>query len=434
MKRVLIIANLFHASPRVPGISSYLPEFGWESTIITPSLKTDPKKLLAFPNNFKGKIRIIETSYSGDVFSFWRKILIFFGFKKGKSILGQVKAITVVRKQVSFIDRIFRFYVALFAYPDEEKNWKHIALKSAENILSQEKFDLVVSSSSPVTCHIIAKKIKEKYKIPWVADLRDLWTQNHSYSYPFWRKIIEKKLERKTLALADALVTVSLPLAEKLKKFHQKKEVYVVSNGFFPEELNFPPKPLKNKFLITYAGAIYSGKQDPKNIFIALKELISEGIISADDVEVRFYCGALPWLEKEIEDYNLEKIIRIYEKTGRSEINEKQRESQILLLIYWSDKNEKGWQSLKIFGYLASRRPILAIDIPGKDVVCEVIKKTESGSCCMDVSEIKATLKKYYSEYKKNGEVSYDGNMNEIKKHSYRQKAKEFASIMNNLK
>ncbi len=430
MKKVLIIANLFHASPRIPGIANHLSEFGWQPTILTVPIGKDSRNRLGFPLNFQEKIRIAETPYRGDIFWFWRKVFNFFGFSTDKSILNQAKEKIGVTAQKSFVDHIFNLLLTLFAYPDEEKDWRKPALRVANELLGKEKFDLILSSSSPVTAHIIANRLKRKYKIPWIADLRDLWTQNHDYSYPFIRKVIEKKLEKETLASADALTTVSKPLAENLEKLHKGKKVFSISNGFYLEELNFPPKPLKNKFTITYAGTVYSGKQDPKDFFIALKELIDEKIINSKDIDVRFYSGTLPWLAKEIDHYNLSEVGKVYEKTSRSDITESQNESQILLLIYWGDKAEKGWQSLKIFGYLAAQRPILVIGGGGDDVVEKMIEETKSGVYCKNINDIKEALRKFYLEYKNKGEVPYSGDIEKIKKHSYYEKAKEFSYLL----
>jgi Icc-related predicted phosphoesterase len=33
--KVLIIADLYHASPRIPSLVKYFPEFNWEPIIIT---------------------------------------------------------------------------------------------------------------------------------------------------------------------------------------------------------------------------------------------------------------------------------------------------------------------------------------------------------------------------------------------------------------
>jgi len=433
MKKVLIVADLFHSSPRIPGISLNMLKFGWEPTIITRPIKDDPKNLLAFPKGFLEKVRIIETDYDGDVFIFWRNLLVRLGFKNKKSILNQVKEKTGAKSKKTFIDFIFKLYLTFFAYPDIEKKWENQAIKAAVYIMEKEKFRMILSSSSPVTCHVICSKLKKKFKVPWVADFRDLWTQNHDYNY-FWpRKIFEKKLEIEILKEADALVTVSDPFKTNLSKLHIGKPVYAITNGFNLEEMNNSSADLTDKFTITYAGNIYIGKQDPKDLFIALKDFISENLVDPEDIEIRFFTGAIPWLEKEISDYEFEKFAKVYEKKSRNEIFEKQNESQLLLVIYWADKKERGWQSLKIFGYLASQRPILVINGSGDDVVKEMIEKTKSGTYCEDINDLKKSLKVFYDDYKKNGKVTYEGNMEEIKKHSYLEKAKKFAVIFDKI-
>lgn len=441
MKKVLIIANLFHASPRIPGIAKYLSSFGWEPTILTVPIGEDLRYRLEFPDGFLEKVRVVETSYRGDIFWLWRKIFRKIGFDNRKSILYQVKDKFGDKSKKSFLDFIFNLYINFFAYPDGEKKWKKPALDVAEKILNKEKFDAIISSSSPVTAHIIANNLKKKYeqssfgkekKLPWIADLRDLWTQNHNYPYKWWRKIFERRLELKTLALADVLVTVSPPLVEKLKELHKKNSVYNITNGFFEEEIN-KGASLTKKFTITYAGAVYTGKQDPKDFFSAVKELISEKIINPDDVEIRFYTGKIPWLEKEIIDFGLENLVKTYDKISRSEIMKIQNESHLLLLIDWGDKEEKGWISLKIFGYLAALRPILVIGGEGGNIIEKTISETKSGYYAVTAGEIRNFLKNSYFEYKKKREVGYNGDLTEIKKYGYREKAKEFSEILNEI-
>ena len=434
MKKILIIANLFHASPRIPGIAMHLAEFGWDPVILTvPIDKEDSRNLLGFPSGFNGKVRIIETPYQGDIFWFWRKIFKKLGFNTNRSILNQSKEKIRITSKKSLIDYIFNFYQTIFGYPDDEKNWEKPAVKIGNKLLEKEKFDAVISSSSPVIAHIIASKLNKKLHIPWIADFRDLWTQNHNYSYPWWRKFFERRLELKTLQSANILTTVSPLWAKKLNSLHRDKKTYAITNGFYPEEINTPLAQLEKKFTIIYAGALYVEKQNPEDFFVALKELISEDLINSEEVKVKFYSGNLSWLKKEIKKHELGNIVDVYEKVSRNEILKKQNESQILLLLCWADRKEKGWYPLKIFGYLASKRPILAIGGNGEDVIEKIIIETKSGVYCKNKNEIKDFLKKSYFEYKKDNKVSYSGNLNEINKHSYKEKAREFANILNRI-
>lgn len=433
MRKVLIIANLFHASPRVPGAAKYLSEFGWEPTILTVPIRENPRNRLAFPADFKEKIRIIETSYRGDIFWFWRKIFKLLGFSINKSILNQIKEKVSVTSKKSFIDSVFNFYQTIFSYPDSEKGWKKPAIKLGSKLLKNESFDVIISSSSPVTSHIIASNLKKRFNIPWIADLRDLWTQNHNYSYPWWRKIFEKQLELKTLKIANSLVTVTPVWAERLGSLHKNKKVYSITNGFDPEEVNIPPAPLTKKFTVIYSGTLYVGKQNLNDFLLALEELISKGVIKREDIEVSFYSGKQTWLKEKVKEYRLEKIVNIYEKVPKAEIIKKEKESQILLLVCWADKQEKGWYPLKVFGYLAAQRPILAIGGYGGDVVEELIFNSKSGIYCKNIRDIKNFLKKSYLEYRNSGRVPYRGNLNKINQYSYKEKAKKFANILDKI-
>ena len=413
LKKVLIIAHLFHASPRIPGLAKYLPEFGWQPIILTTPLGENPNSRFGPPNDFKEKNRIIETyGYSSPY---------------GKKRLTSKK----YRRVRPFLKFLYRYYREIAHYPDSEKGWKPFAIKAGDELLQNEDIDAMISSSSPVTCHIIARELKESHKIPWIADFRDLWTQNHNYPYSRLRKMFEKKLELKTLSTANALVTVSSLWTEKLKMLHEGKRAYTITNGFDPEKMSDGKANLTSKFTITYTGQIYT-KQDPSKLLIPLKELISQQIIDSNDAEVRFYGPENGALKSKIEETQLSAIVRQYGAIARETSFEKQRESQLLLLFKWEDPEERGWHSGKIFEYLAARRPILATG-GTDDVITELLKETGAGTDAQTAGGVKEALEKSYAEYKQKGRVNHQGNIEEINKYSYREIARKFAQIFNTL-
>lgn len=424
MKKVLI-ANLFHASPRIPGLAKYLPEFGWEPIILTP-------KLLESSNSSNTKFRIIQTPYRDVIRSLARAI----GFKTEKGIKNQIKkklGVPTYKNKKTLVDFILLFIQEIIAYPDFQKGWYRYAIKAGNKLLQQEKIDAIISSSPPVTCHLIAKELKMRHKTPWIADLRDLWTQNHNYQYSPFRKFIERKLEVKTLAVADALVTVSQPLAEKLKKLHKGEKIYVITNGFDPDEKSIN-NLLSNKFLIVYTGTIYRGKQDPEPLFKALRDLLLEGVVNRGDVKIEFYgnYSQEDWLREDIEKYGLQDIVEVDDPVPREEALRKQRESQLLLLLTWNNPNEKGLYTGKLFEYLAARRPILAIGV-SDGVVEELLRKTNAGVHAKSVEEIKRVLKKFYQEFKVKGRVEYRGIDSEIDRYSQKEMARKFAEALDTL-
>ncbi|HCJ67784.1 MAG TPA: hypothetical protein DHV62_10850, partial [Elusimicrobia bacterium] len=359
MKKLLVVANLYHASPRIPGIATYLPEFGWEATIVTPPLGSDAENRLGFPKRFLERTKIVEAPYKGDIFWFWRKIFQLIGFKMNESITEQIKENVRVTSKKSFIDILMNWYQTFFAYPDTEKTWEKPALKSAYTVIEKEHFDAILSSSPFPTSHIVAAELKKKFSLPWLADFRDLWTQNHNYSYNYVRKYFEKKLERKTLSISDTIVVATPPLA-KQQQYFLKKPAITITNGFDPENRpsNFPVI-LKDKFTITYTGPVYIGKQDPEKLLAVIKKLILEKIIEPNRIEVRFYGPRIHWLDNKIIEYNLGTVVKQYGLISRYESIQRQRESHVLLLLNWEDPGIKGVYTVKFFEYLSAQRPIL---------------------------------------------------------------------------
>uniref|UniRef100_A0A7C2K557 Glycosyltransferase subfamily 4-like N-terminal domain-containing protein n=1 Tax=candidate division WOR-3 bacterium TaxID=2052148 RepID=A0A7C2K557_UNCW3 len=433
-KKVLIVS--FHSplstlsigSLRVRGLAKYLPEYNWEPVVLT----------VISPGEPDSRLRVIQTPYPGDVKSNIKQKL---GLNPETPAGEQVTFLKKIYTKedfiflVKFATLIRKALTEILEYPDGQKRWYPLALDKGIKLLSSESFDAIISSSPPPTCHLIARDLKRKFKIPWVADLRDLWTQNHHFTgFSPIRRTIGRQLELKTLSLADALVTVSDPLAQKLRTLHKLKPVYTITNGFDPDEVK--EKPITKEFSITYTGNIFTGRQNPEPLFRALSELIAENQIKRECVKIRFYAGwdycsyCYHWVEKDIRKYNLEGVVSLYPKVPREIALDKQRESQILLLLNWTDPKERGIYTGKLFEYLAAKRPILAIGGP-RSVVTELLEETRAGVHPLNYEELKKVLLEFYNEYKTYGYVPYKGNEEKISKYSHREMARRFADVLN---
>jgi len=419
MRKLLIICNLFHSSPRIPSIVKHLPDFGFQPVVLTI-----PKQDNSL-NYFSGPLsNVVQTDYNGDIFCFWRNLLGRAGFNKKESILNQVKEKT---KTGSLTDFFFKWYKTAFSYPDDEKNWIKPAIKAGSELMDNNSFEAIISSSSPVSAHLIASALKKKHQTPWVADLRDLWSQNCDYQYGFFRKIIDKRLELKTLKTADALVAVTAPLAEDLKKLHKRDLVYSLSNGFVENDCS---APLTGKFTITHTGNFYFKKRDPLKLFEAVKQLLAENAIDPQDIEIRLFGRKELWIEQEIKKAGLLGVVKQEGKILRGQALLKQKESQLLFLPVWS--GNRGVCSGKIFEYLSAQRPIIAIGEKGS-VAQGIIEKTKAGKYGATIEEIKGILKSFYMEYKEYSGVEFHGNWQEVNKYNYKEITRQFVGILNNL-
>ncbi len=421
-KKVLIISYYFNqieqiGSIRLRGLAKYLPEFGWEPTVIT----------IKYPDKTDSAFRTIETEYS-DLMTNWKSKL---GFNLDEGVQDQLN-VNSKQKSKGVLDYLINKWLEIFAYPDPEKNWYKPAVKAGSEILEDEDFDLILSSSGPATCHLIAHELKNRYKIPWVADLRDLWTQNHDYAYSSLRRFRETRLEKKTFSTADALITVSSPKTERLARLHNHENVYAIPNGFDPDLIS-TEKELDKNMSIVYTGRIYPGKMDPEPLFKALNEIITDQEIDEKDVTVDLYGINVDVLNDSVEKYNLKNIVNIKGLIPREKVIEKQRKAQLLLLLNWNDPNEKGVYTGKVFEYLSAKRPIIAIGGYGDGVVDELLEDTDAGTSLREVNDIKNVINQYYTQFKANGKVQYKGIPEEINKFSHVGMAEKFSEVFSNV-
>lgn len=421
MKKVLIIGSIWpyhQGAARLPGLAKYLAEFGWEPVVLTQPL----------PGNTGLGFRIVEASYRNMSSSILKR----FGFNPKQSIKKQVSRKLGVKTKKSFIDFIFLRLSEVLTYPDANKGWRSSAIKAGSRLLENEDIRAIISVSPPIMSNIIARKLKVKYGIPWIADFPHLWSQNNGYTYSSLRHFFDRRLELKTLSQADRLVTINQPLATEFGRLHHRKTVYAISHGFDPETLNIPPARLTDKFTVTYTGSFSPSIKEPTKLFIALRKLIKNEAVDPKRIEIRLFGPQEIWIDADIERYGLSGIAKQYGVVPQEVAFARQRESQLLLIPKDEQVQQNGMLSLKFFEYLAARRPILAIG-GHKDIVDEKLKETGAGRVATTDEEITQALEELYREYLQNGKLAYQANEQYIGKYSQLRMAEEFTQALDNV-
>lgn len=418
-KKVLLITDRFPpqsggASLRMRGLAKYLPLYGWEPTILTVDL----------PGEAEQGYRVLQVPYPGDVSAQVKKALRLNPQEGLQSQLGLPNQISTAKEPIT--GKIIQRIEGWFTYPDQKRRWKPVAVAALRNLLSQEAYQALISSSPPVITHLIAKETQGEFEIPWIADFRDLWTENHYYPYDRIRRFFDRRLELATIAQAAALVTVSEPLSKSMRSLHDPKPVFSIPNGFDPDEIM--PSELQDTFSITYTGQLYQGKRDPELLFKVVRALVAEGILGAD-LRISFYGTKAYWVEELIKKYHLENIAIQFGKVEREQALQAQRSSQILLTLNWDTPQEEGVYTGKIFEYLAARRPILALGGP-QGVVSELLAETQTGVHVRSEAELRQVLTAWYDEFQHKGSIAYRGN-DQIYNYSHKKMAQKFSDVLN---
>ncbi len=423
MKRVLLIAYAYPpcteiGAIRPAGLAKYLPRFGWEPTVLTVKL----------PGQRPSGARVIETA-DEDVLQTWK---VRFGLE-GKRGLHEQLGLPVTQKRDSqLIHTKLLFAIRyLLTFPDSTKGWIPSAIKELERIKKTAIVNAIVTTSPPISAHLIGRKAKQMFEAPWIADLRDLWSQNLAQGNDLLR-LLERPLERRTLRDADALVSVSEQWAARLREFYPDKSIFSITNGFDADDFRPLPEALTPKFTITYTGRLYEGKRDPTPLFEAIQELIQEGVLSRSAIRVRFYGSIEPWLPALVHNFGLDDVVEVAGTVSREEALRRQRESQILLTLGWSDLRETGQHTGKVFEYLGARRPILAIG-GSRGAVTELLEQTRAGVHAQSREELKNTLHGWYAEHLQAGRVLYRGEERELYLYTHEQMASRFAEVLDSV-
>ena len=413
MKKVLYIAfNYNHdtgiASKRLRGVAKYLPSFGWQPIVIVPRTSNETVEL--------DNVEVVETDYQDMISKFMPKSD---NTGRKREVSGRDQSNKFLAKSISLAGEIF-------AYPDSMKYWKKPAFEASCEIIEKEGVDAILSTSSPVTSHLIAHDLKEKYDIPWVADLRDLWNLNPYINHNPVRRFFEKRLEMKTFKNVDMLTTTTELARETLQSIHPGKKITPVVSGFDPEDFEKTVQSEKSdRLTLMYAGSLYSGKRDPSILFDAVNQLINEDKIDRDNIIIDFY-GDETNLEGLSQKYNITGNVNIHGRITQSEVLKHQMNSDILLLISWMDESEKMFIPGKVYDCIGCKKPILSIGYK-EGSLKDLINRTGIGYHVSDVEECKKAIYDYYNKYT-NNKLEYYGN-EFADEYSLKNTAKNFAEI-----
>lgn len=419
MKRLLLVSYYYPPSPAVGsirprGLAKYLPAFGWEVLVLTP------RRI----GTIHTPATVVETDYR-DVLGYWKNKLHLDphrGFHEQLNL-----AVADVPNSRLLHTKAIDWVKSAITYPDAMRGWIPFALEAVAEIAATTQIDAIVSTSPPISSHVIACRAKKILHCPWIADFRDIWLQG----------IVRNRLMRRVLSGADQLVTVSEPLAEQIGA-HVHKPVACVLNGFDSEDVLESRRRLTERFSITYTGQLYHGKRDPADLLETVRELIDDGIMCPDDIQIRFYGPRETFLVALIRRLRLEKIVEVHDSVPRPHSLSLQAESQLLLMLEWGEPGKSGLRSRvyregfysgKLFEYFGSQRPVLSIGSdPG---IAALLKHTRAGVQAKSKDELKQILIDTYFEYKSAGSVSYGGLPAAINRYTHREMASRFADTLN---
>ncbi|HMI07133.1 MAG TPA: glycosyltransferase family 4 protein [Flavobacterium sp.] len=397
MKKVLIITYYFPPAGG-PGVQrwlkfvKYLPDFGIQPVVYVPENPTYPIVDEALVSEISDKAIVIKTKIREPY-----QLASVFSKNKTKKISS---GIIPNKKKQSTLEKLFLWIRGNLFIPDARVLWVKPSVKFLEKYISENSIETIITSGPPHSLHLIGLKLKAKLNINWIADFRDPWTtigyhQSLRLSASAAKK--HKQMESEVLHSADTILVTSKTTKAEFEAL-TSKPIEVITNGYDDEKIIKPA--LDVKFSMAHIGSFLSNR-NPKILWQSLQELVNENESFAADFELKLIGAVSREILDTIAEFKLDKYVNNLGYVSHKEAIEHQRKSQVLLLIEIDSEETKSIIPGKLFGYMVSERPIVAIGPKGSDFA-EIITNTNTGVFfTYDQKEkLRKQILDYYGQFK----------------------------------
>ena len=395
-KKVLIITYYWPPAGG-PGVQrwlkfvKYLPDFGIQPIVYIPENPTYPIVDENLVKDVSDKVIILKQK----IFEPYQ-LASFLSKNKTKKMNS---GIIPNQKKQSFLDKLLLWIRGNLFIPDARFFWVKPSVAYLEKYILEHKIDTIVTSGPPHSLHLIGLELKNNLNLKWFADFRDPWTTigyHKSLRLSDFAAHKHKQLESEVLNTADTIIVTSKTTKKEFEAL-TTKPIEVITNGYDVE--NVEKQPLDTRFSLAHIGSFLSAR-NPKILWQALVELIAEIPEFKSHLEIKLIGAVSQEVLESITAFDLNDYLNNVGYVSHEEAIVQQRKSQVLLLIEIDSEETKSILPGKLFEYMVSNRPIIALGPKGSDFD-EIITGTNTG-VFFDYSE-KEKLKKvivgYYTQF-----------------------------------
>ena len=289
-------------------------------------------------------------------------------------------------------------------YPlDDKVLWLPNLYKAGKKALKDEKYDLIYVSCGPFSSAVAARSLSKHYKLPYILEMRDYWTLLSDYNLQgtYVNRLFSRYTEKKLLQDASLIVTATEGIAEDIsEQFGNflKEKTFILYNGHDEEDfLSLPAFSTdKSKYTLSYFGALYA-KRSLKCLLKALKDLRKENKLPPN-FSLRLYGNYHIETLQEIKQSGIEDLVKIIPQLSHQQAISAMLSADALLLLINSD-SPKGTLTSKVFEYLRTGKPILAL-VPQNGEAGKLLKESGQNYICPmeSPSAIKICAEKLFAD------------------------------------
>ena len=352
MQDLLVVAYYFpplglSGVQRVAGFVRHLPDYGWQPTVLTakPGGYFAHDESLWAPIEDMG-IRVIRT----------RSLDPTRLFRTGRT----------VRLPSESRRRILASVSNWLFIPDNKIGWLPFAVRAGVQIARTRTFRAIFSSAPPYTGHLVGQVLSKHLGIPLITDFRDDWVGNPRHTYPtVVHHRLHRWMEKNVLLRSSAVTAINAPILNAIQKRHKGLQVRgdVIPHGYDEyEPRNLFPR--SKRLTLVYTGVFYD-VQTPDYFLRGLRRYIAHHPEMRAQLSIIF-AGLVPnGFHDIVRTLELEDIVHYMGYLKQSEVVELHHAADILWMTIGSRPGASGISTGKLFEYMGTGKPILALIPPG---------------------------------------------------------------------
>ncbi len=245
-------------------------------------------------------------------------------------------------------------------------SWAPFAVRAALALHRRHRFDVVVTTSPPESAHLVGWALASR-GCAWVADLRDGWTFEAWRQFPTrLQRRLDERLERRMIESADVVTCVTPPVADDLRG-RMDADPVLVPHGFDPDQLAAAREEEggaaemmldPGRVSIVYTGRLGAVGRDLTGLRRALRELAAQEHGIAERLELAI-AGPVRREERELFEMDLSPLrVSSLGPVAHQRALALQQAADALLVL---GSLRSHVANLKLYEYIGSRTPILAI-------------------------------------------------------------------------
>jgi hypothetical protein len=398
MNKKTLIITYYWPPAGGPGVQrwlkfvKYLPEFGIEPVVYCPENPNYPIIDQSLVNEIPDNITILKQPINEPYgLASW--------FSKGSSKKISSGVIPKAKKQ-SLIEKAMLYVRGNYFIPDARKNWVQPSVSFLSDYIEKHKIETIITTGPPHSLHLIGLQLKARLGVRWLADFRDPWT---TIGYHKDLKLTDSSkakhidLEQKVLTTADEIIVTSNHTKNEFQT-KTKQPITVITNGYDVHSIRVEGKD--EKFTLSHIGSLLS-ERNPVVLWETLSELIQDDEAFSEAFKLQLIGVVSDDVIESIHQNGLNNHVDVVGYVSHDEALKFQMQSQLLLLIEIDSEDTKAIIPGKVFEYIVSETPILAIGPKDADVE-QIIKSTNTGTYFnyQQKAQLKLQILNYFEAFK----------------------------------